>query len=234
MTNSEVKEMSIWDHLNELRSRLFKAIIALAITSAVSFAAAQTIIGILLEPIGGVSKVQSIEVTENISVFMKVSLLSGFVLAMPVIVYQLLMFILPGLTGTEKKWIYIAVPFASLLFLGGVLFAYVVMLPAALSFMISFLGINTVPRPSNYISFITNLMFWIGISFETPLLIFILAKYKVVTYIQLARQWRYAVVVIALIAAVVTPTVDPINMSLLMVPLFLLYLLSILLAMFAR
>ena len=98
MTNSEVKEMSIWDHLNELRSRLFKAIIALAITSAVSFAAAQTIIGILLEPIGGVSKVQSIEVTENISVFMKVSLLSGFVLAMPVIVYQLLMFILPGLT----------------------------------------------------------------------------------------------------------------------------------------
>jgi sec-independent protein translocase protein TatC len=109
-----------------------------------------------------------------------------------------------------------------------------IMLPAALPFLTSFLGINTLPRPANYVDFVTNLMFWIGISFETPLLIFILAKFKVVNAKMLAKQWRFAVIIIAVLSAVVTPTVDPINMSLLMAPLFLLYLLSILLAFLAR
>jgi sec-independent protein translocase protein TatC len=231
---SDFKELTIWEHLDELRGRLFKMLIALAVTSALSFAFAQTFINFLLEPIGGADMVQSIEVTENISVFMKVSLLSGVVLAMPIIIYQLLSYILPGLLPNEKKWIYLAVPAATLLFLTGIFFSFYIMLPAALPFMTGFLGIKTVPRPANYISFITNLMFWIGVSFETPLLMFILAKFKVVNAKMLAKQWRFAVVGIAVLAAIVTPTVDPINMSLLMVPLFILYLLSIFLAWLAR
>jgi sec-independent protein translocase protein TatC len=100
--------------------------------------------------------------------------------------------------------------------------------------LISFLGVTALPRVSSYINFITNLMFWIGLSFETPLLSFILAKLNVITARTLLRQWRIAIVVIAVIAAAATPTVDPVNMGLLMAPLFALYMLSVLLAALAR
>ncbi len=227
-------QMDLFEHLGELRNRLFKALIGLVITTVASFALADRFLKLLAIPIGGLQKLQAIEVTESIGVFMRVALLSGVILAMPVIVYQLLSFILPGLHPNEKKWVYIAVPFASLLFLGGVLFSYFVMLPAAVPFLTSFLGISANIRISNYINFVTNLMFWIGVSFETPLLVFVLAKMHIVNGKMLAKQWRIAIVVIAVIAAVVTPTVDPVNMGLLMVPLFVLYLLSVLLAFMAK
>jgi sec-independent protein translocase protein TatC len=226
--------MTFWEHLNELRRRLFVAIGALVITTLVGLLFADRFIVLLTRPIGGLQDLVSIEVTENVSVYMKVALLSGAILAMPVIVYELLSFIAPGLTPKERRWVYAAVPFATLLFLTGVGFAYYVMLPNAIPFLLNFLGVKTTPRLSNYISFTTNLLFWIGVSFETPLLVFVLAKLKVVTAKGLAKQWRVAIVVIAIIAAVVTPTVDPVNMSLLMIPLTGLYLLSLLLAFLAR
>lgn len=232
--SEEQTDMSIWDHLNELRRRLFSAVIALVITTAISFLAANFFIQVLTEPVGGLKNLQAITVTENVGVFMRVALLGGVILGMPVIVYELLLFILPGLTSKEKRWIYVAVPSASLLFLTGVLFSFYIMLPKAIPFLLGFLNVKTVPRISDYIDFVTNLMFWIGVSFETPLLIFVLAKFKVVSASQLIRYWRYAVILIAIIAAVVTPTVDPINMSLLMIPLMGLYGLSIILAALAR
>jgi len=233
MSNDQT-DMTIWEHLNELRRRLFAAVIALVITTAVSFLAANYFIEVLTEPVGGLKHLQAITVTENVGVFMRVALLGGVILGMPVIVYELLLYILPGLTSKEKRWVYVAVPAASLLFLAGVLFSFYIMLPKAIPFLLGFLNVPTTPRISDYIDFITNLMFWIGVSFETPLLIFVLAKFKVVSASQLIRYWRYAVVIIAVIAAVVTPTVDPINMSLLMVPLMGLYGLSIILAWLAR
>ena len=230
----EPEGMSIWDHLKELRGRLFKALIALAVTTIASFIFAQQFLQVLAVPVGGLQNLQAVDITESIGVFMRVSLLSGVVLAMPVIVYELLMFVLPGLTRGEKRWVYFAVPVASLLFLSGVMFAFFVMLPTAVQFLISFLNVPTHPRISTYINFVTNLMFWIGLSFETPLLSFILAKLKIITANALLKQWRVAIVVIAIIAAAATPTVDPVNMSLLMAPLFALYLLSVLLAKLAR
>jgi sec-independent protein translocase protein TatC len=107
------------------------------------------------------------------------------------------------------------------------------MVPVAIPFLINFLGIPTHPRPLNYISFVTSLLFWVGISFEMPLVVFFLAKLKWVTAGQLVRGWRYAFMGIALVAAVVTPTVDPINMGLIMLPLVVLYLISIILARIA-
>lgn len=234
MTDLEEPKMELMEHLDELRRRLLVALLGLVVTTFASFALAQKFIELLTIPIGGLQNLQAIEVTENIGVFMRVSLLGGVILAMPIIVYELLSFIIPGLKPGEKKWIYLAVPFASLLFLAGVLFSYFVMLPSAVKFLISFLGVKANIRLSNYINFVTNLMFWIGVSFETPLLMFILAKLKIINARMLARQWRIAIVVIAILAAVVTPTVDPVNMGLLMIPLFILYLLSILLAALAR
>ncbi len=234
MAKADDATMELWDHLDELRVRLLKAVIALIVTTAASFVFARRFIEILSQPIGGLDHLQAIEVTESIGVFMRVSLLGGVILAMPVIVYQLLMFVLPGLTSSERKWIYLAVPLASLLFLGGVVFSYFIMLPSAVPFLVDFLGIQATIRISNYINFVTNLMFWIGVSFEMPLLMFLLAKLKIVTAGMLFRQWRVALVIIAVLAAIVTPTVDPVNMGLLMLPLFGLYLLSILLALLAR
>lgn len=227
------KEMTIWEHIDDLRKNLLIAVIGLAITTAISFTFASTFLNYLAMPIGGLDKLQSIEVTENVGAFMRIALLGGVILAMPIIVYELLNFILPGLTSNERKYIYISVPAASLLFLAGTAFAYFVMLPAAIPFMISFLNVKTNVRLSNYISFTTSLMFWIGVAFETPLLIFVLAKFHIVNARQLVRFWRYAVVIIAVLAGAITPTVDPVNMSLLMLPLMVIYGVSIILAWFA-
>ncbi len=233
-TGEEGRQMSIWEHVNELRKRLFRAVIGLVLTTTISFSIASKLLEMLAVPIGGLDKLQSIEITENMGVFMKVSLLSGFIFALPYILYQLLAFILPGLKPGEKRWVIMAIPLATLLFVIGVAFSYFVMLPAAIPFLTNFLGIPTTPRLSNYFNFMTNLMFWIGVAFEAPLVVFVLAKLRLVSAKALLKQWRIAIVVIAVMAALITPTVDPVNMGLLMLPLFLIYLLSAIFAWLAR
>jgi sec-independent protein translocase protein TatC len=227
------REMSLWDHLEELRKRLLVAILALVVAAGVSFYFAPQLLDILASPVGGLEKLHVIRVTENLSVTMKISLLGGVILAMPVIVYELLVFVLPGLHQNEKRWLFVGVPAASLLFLVGVLFAYRIMLPVAIPFLTSFLDTQSSIILSDYIDFVTNLLFYIGLSFEIPLIIFILAKLKLVTARMLLKQWRVAILVIAIIAAVATPTTDPVNMGILMIPLFFLYWFSVLLAALA-
>ncbi len=235
MENENEKEMSIWDHIGELRSRLLKGMAALVITTLATVVfLAPKIIDILTWPAGGVTKFITIEVTESVGVWMRVSLLAGFIMALPIIVYQVVAFIMPGLYDNEKRWLMTAIPVSTGLFIGGVAFSYFVMLPAAIPFLRGFLvGVTASWRLANYIGFVTNLMFWIGVSFETPLVVFLLAKFHIVTPKMLLKQWRYAVVIIAILAAVITPTVDPVNMSLLMAPLFGIYMLSILFATLA-
>ena len=125
---------------------------------------------------------------------------------------------------------------ATVLFLLGVAFAWGIMLPAAIGFLADFQPeiFKTSWRASAYIPFVTSLMFWIGVAFELPLIVFFLAKLKIVTAKQLLGWWRFAVVGAAVVAAVITPTVDPFNMALVMGPLVLLYFLSILMARLAR
>jgi len=219
--------MTFWEHAEELRRRLLAALIALAAATLVSFAFAEQVIYLLAEPIGSIEALQSIEVTENIAVFMRVALLCGVAIAMPVILYELLAFILPGLKRGEKRWVYLAIVFGTLLFLAGAAFAYFVMLPSSLTFLVEFLAVETKPRLSSYINFITSLIFWMGAGFQFPLIVFALAKLNVVSAAALLKGWRYGVVLIAVLAAMITPTIDPVNMALLMAPLIVLYLLSV-------
>ena len=228
------REMTIWQHLDELRKRLLFSLIALVITVAVSVVFADKLLEWVARPIGGLENLLSIQVTENLSVYFRVTLLSGFILALPFLLVQLILFISPGLTTKERKWVLVAVPFATLLFLTGAVFAYFVMLPAAIPFLVQFPGPEVLPKWRDYVNFVTSLIFWIGLSFETPLLMYILAKLGIVSAKGLAKQWRIAIILIAGIAAVATPTPDPVNMALLMAPLLILYLLGILLAAFAR
>ncbi len=234
MDMAEQHEMSVWDHIGELRVRLVKAMGALVLTTLASvFFLGQYAVAFLAVPVGGLQNLHAFDPTEGIGVYMRVSLLAGFIMALPIIVYQLLAFVVPGLYESEKRWVFLAVPISTLLFISGVSFAYFVMLPTALPFLLNFL-VKTDTRVSSYVEFVTNMLFWIGMSFEMPLVVFILAKFHVVTPAMLAKQWRYAVVIIAIVAAMITPTIDPVNMSLLMLPLFAIYLLSILFAMLAK
>jgi sec-independent protein translocase protein TatC len=225
-------QMTLLEHLEELRSRLVKVAIALGIATVISFIFAQQLVELLAVPIGGLDKLQAIDVTENISVFMQVSLIGGVILAMPVIVYQLIRFIVPGLTKDEKRYLWVVVPTATLLFVVGVAFAFYIMLPNAVPFLTSFLNIPTKPRPETYFGFITKLLFWIGVSFQTPLILAFLARLGIITPQLLIKYRRYAIVFEAILAAVITPTVDPVNMMLVMAPLIILYELGILLSRF--
>jgi sec-independent protein translocase protein TatC len=225
--------MTFWEHVEELRRRLLLALLALGAATAASFIFADKVIYLLAEPVGSIEALQSIEVTENISVFMRVALLCGVAISMPVILYELLAFILPALKRAEKYWVYLTVIFGTLFFLAGAAFAYFVMLPSSLQFLIDFLAVETKPRLSSYINFITSLIFWMGVGFQFPLVIFALAKMDIVSAKALARGWRYGVVAIAVLAAMITPTVDPVNMALLMAPLLVLYALSVFFAYLA-
>ena len=221
------QEMTIWQHLNELRKRLIYALLGLVVGVVISVILSDYLLQILAYPIGGFEELQSIEIAENIGVFMRVVLLGGFIIGLPFILIQLYLFVIPALKKEERRWILFAVPLALLLFILGAAFSYFVMLPAAIPVLIQFVGPEVLPRWSDYVSFVTNLIFWSGLSFELPLVAFISAK-------QLAKGWRIAVMVIAVAAAIITPTGDPINMALLMLPLLILYGLSILLASIAR
>lgn len=229
---SENGQMTVLEHLLELRQRLVKAVLALVIATAVSLLFTRRFLALLTAPMGD-NLPQALSPTETIVTYFKVALIGGLVLAMPVIVYQLIRFLVPGLYPHERRYLYMIVPAASVLFASGVAFAYYVMLPAAIPFLLNFMGdiIRQQWSIEKYISLVTGLLFWVGVIFETPLIVAFLAYLGIVSPGMLWKNFRYAIVIIAIIAAVATPTPDPVNMSLLMLPLVLLYLLSILLAL---
>src|SRR5512147_3101487 len=230
---SRDKIMPIMGHLRELRNVLIKCFIALAITTAISFMFTKEILQFLIEPYGGI--LETIDPTENVTTYFRVALMSGAVLAMPVLIYFIWSFIAPGLEQKEKRYVRYVVPGATILFLLGAAFAWGLMLPAAIGFLSTFEPtiFKTSWRAAAYIPFVTSLIFWIGVAFELPLVVFFLAKLKVVTPRKLLSWWRFAFVGAAIVAALITPTVDPFNMLLVMAPLVFLYFLSIGLAKLA-
>lgn len=226
--------MPLMEHLREIRTRLMWIIIAMLITTAVSFVFAKQVFVILLGPLGDVT-VQALKPTESIGNYMKVALLCGVILSMPVIVYHIGRFVAPGLTKKELRYLLVLVPGATLCFIAGVAFAYFVMLPAALPFLGSFMAdiIEQNWAIGEYLSFVTSLLFWIGVAFELPLFVYFLAKAGIIDAQTLSKNRKYALVAIAVLAAVITPTVDPLNMALVMGPLVVLYEIGVLLARIA-
>ena len=225
--SSQDVRQSLWDHVEDLRKHLLRALLGLALAVGVSFIFTQKIIEYLAIPIGGLPELRAIEVTESIGVFMKVALLSGAVLSLPYIAFEFWLFAAPGLKPSSRRFGLLAIPLASLLFTGGMAFSYYVMMPAALPFLLNFMGIQAELRPLSYYNFITGVMFWIGVAFEFPLLIYVLTAVGFIKPKTLAEQWRLAIVLIAVMAAAITPTVDPVNMALVMAPMSALYFVSI-------
>jgi sec-independent protein translocase protein TatC len=215
------------EHIDALRKHLLRMLIGLFIAVVICFAFTEKMVNFLAGPIGGITTLRAIDVTESVGVFMRVALLAGFSLASPYLAFELWLFAAPGLRPRARIAGLVGIPLVAVFLLAGMAFAYYVLFPSALPFLLNFMGIQTIPRPSSYINFVTGLMFWIGVAFEFPLIIYVLTSMGFVKPNVLLRQWRIAVIIIAIFAAAITPTVDPINMGLVMLPMVLLYFVSV-------
>jgi sec-independent protein translocase protein TatC len=229
MSKSSSKGISL--HLEELRRRLIVSLIAVAAGVIISFAFANQLFAILIQPAGGVSLI-FVEVTEMLSTYMQVCLIGGIILSMPVLVYELIAFVTPALTAPERKYVWIILPFIILMFAGGVLFGYFILIPPAMQFLLNFGSDIATPqiRIGNYISLVSRLLLAIGLVFETPVITTFLARLGILSWKWLAKQWKWAIVLAFVLGALITPTLDPVNQTLVALPLIVLYLLSILLA----
>ncbi|HSL46063.1 MAG TPA: twin-arginine translocase subunit TatC [Anaerolineales bacterium] len=218
---------SLWEHINDLRAHLLRVIIWLAVGVGISFTFTVRLMEFLARPVGGLENLQAIQVTEEIGVFMRVALTSGIAIMLPFIAFEVWLFAATGLTPKEKKNSLMSIPLATLLFLSGMAFTFFALLPSALPFLGGFTDISQNWTAGEYFGFITGLMIWIGVFFEFPLVIYFVTSFGWIQPAMLAKQWRLAIVIIAIIAAMVTPTIDPVNMGLVMLPMSLLYFASI-------
>lgn len=222
----EEHRLTLIEHLDELRTRLVRALLAVAICTAVSFVFTRQLLEVLAYPLGEFrSLLISIEMAEFFGAYMRVALTAGIVLAMPVIIYQVVAFVTPGLTRRERRLLFTWMPFVTVSFAIGVVFGFYVVLPPAVSFLLLF-GAETVTvmvRISNYVSFVTTLLLWIGVIFELPVILALLARLGVVDHRRLASWRKYAVLLAFVVAALVTPTPDPVNQSIVALPMIALY-----------
>ena len=225
------RRLTLLGHLLELRHRLTMSAIVLVVAIGVSFIFAGQLFEIIKRPADNMQFVY-IDVTEMMSIYMKVCLASGLVIAMPYMIYHFVMFVSPGLTSKEKKSVYLIVPWVGIMFIVGVVFGYLVLLPPALKFLLTFGTDIAVPqiRIENYVSVVVRLLLAIGLVFELPVLITFLARLGVVTSKWLANKRKWALLMAFVLAALITPTMDPINQSIVAAPLIILYEVSIWLA----
>lgn len=220
-------QQTILEHLGELRVRLTWIVAGLVLASIVSFTFTDRLLQFLIAPYG--DQLQTLSPVEGLETYFKVALVTGAALSMPWTLVQVWLFVEPGLEKQEKRYAYIFVPGATLLFVTGVLFTWLVLLPSAIAFLANFMPEIFVAEWTGreYISFATTFLFWIGISFELPLVVYFLARFGLVSGRALRNQWRFALVGIAVAAAMITPSIDPVTMLLTMAPLLVLYLLGI-------
>jgi sec-independent protein translocase protein TatC len=233
-----------WDglkpHLLELRDRLVKACIAIGLGASVGFYLVNNpvIFGVTLPdfmvqqlaPEGTVLK--AVMVGEIFLRYLNIALVVGIIIAMPIIIYQLVAFFSPGLLNREKRIVYTALPIVTELFLAGIVFGWFITIPAALGFLLGYgntATIQTEPTADSFFDTVSTLLLWNGIIFELPAIIYLLARLNIVSTAMLTSTRRYAIVIITIIAALITPTGDPYNLMLLALPMYLLYELGILL-----
>jgi sec-independent protein translocase protein TatC len=225
------KILTIFGHLAEMRTRLLRSVIVVIITSVIAFFFYKPIFDILMQPAGDTQFI-AIEMAERIGVIFRISLISGVITAMPYLTYELIMFVAPALTSKEKGYVYIILPWIGLMFAVGVIFGYLILVPPAVRFLLTYgsdIAVTQI-RISNYIMLVTRLLLVIGLVFEMPVLTTFLSRIGVVTGKWLAGKRKIAIIFAFILAAIITPTFDPVNQTLVAVPLILLYELSIWLA----
>lgn len=228
--------MSFFEHLGELRRRLIIALVAVGLGACAGLYYAREVYRLVAEPITAVFRAHGLEnrliftsPTAPLKIYLEIGLLAGLVLAVPVVLWQLWLFVAPGLYRHERRFVLPFIFFASTLFALGVLFAYWVALPLTLDFLIgwgiqdfqAYISIN------EYLSFALMILLWLGLIFEIPVLIFFLSLIGLVTPGFLWHYFRHAILIIAVLAAAITPTTDIFTMSVFAVPMIALYVVGI-------
>jgi sec-independent protein translocase protein TatC len=229
-------EMTLIEHLKELRNRAIICCATLVFTTALCFWQWETIYGWLIAPAptqdGQAFQVASFTPLDRIGVLFKIGLYGGLILASPMFIYHALAFIIPGLTPKERRILLPSLLGVIGFLLLGMAFAYWIILPRSLDFLLGLGGdkIVDVQGVKQYMDFVTRIIFWVGISFELPMVLAVLARLGVVSWRQLIKFWRYAFVGVFVVAAVITPTPDPLTQSMVAGPMFFLYVVGIFMA----
>lgn len=225
-TDKNEKVMPFLDHLEELRSRLLKCILAIFIATVVCYFFSQDIMSFLTHPYP--DKLIFLAPTESFLVHIKISIFAGIFLSLPIIFYQLWQFVVPGLLEKEKKYVPLIVFFSTFFFLLGAAFCYFVIIPVGLKFLLGWQTENLIPSVTikEYLKFVTMLVLVFGIVFELPLLSFFLTKMGIIKPRFLSKNRRYGIVLIFILAAILTPP-DIVTQLFLAGPLILLYEISI-------
>ena len=220
--------MPLTAHLGEMRNRIMWSLAAWTVASIGAWFATPWIISMMRRPLGNTQLV-FLKPTEAFMVYLKTAVLFGFFAALPVVLYQIAAFVSPGLEENEKRWIRRTVPGALLLFVAGVLFGYFAVLPVTLGFFMGFQSedIKAMISLSEYIGFISMMLIVCGLIFQTPIVILVLAAIGLVDAPKLRSSRRYAILLIFIIAAVVTPTPDAFTQAVVAAPMLVLYELSI-------
>ncbi|MEG3439133.1 twin-arginine translocase subunit TatC [Pannus brasiliensis CCIBt3594] len=209
-------EMSLFDHLEELRRRIFYSLIAVAVGCAGCFVFVKPLVQILEVPAKGVKFLQ-LAPGEFFFVSLKVAGYSGILIASPVILLQIILFVLPGLTRRERRLIGPVVLGSSVLFFAGLVFAYIALIPAALNFFITY-GEDVVEQAwsiDRYFEFVLLLLFSTGLAFQIPVIQLVLSFLGILSSKQMLSGWRYVVLGAVILGAVLTPSTDPLTQSLL-------------------
>lgn len=234
---SDEQTMTLADHLGELRRRLIVSVAAIAAGFLVCYYFSEGLYDVLSAPLKpalpeGTDFIAFTGVTEPFFVYMKVAFVGGVILSSPVVLYQVWAFIAPGLYDNERRWFIGVVAASVVLFSGGALFAYFVVFPFAFEYLLGFSKDDLRPVLSMglYFSLVTRLLIAFGVAYQMPLVVLVLSRLGIVTSRQLLRWWRYALILILVASAVLTPTPDVFNQLLMAGPLMVLYAVSVVIA----
>lgn len=239
MTVAADEKLPLTAHLEELRKRLVHVLIALAVGFALCYSFKEWLFSFITRPLVEVLPKNSFMIftslPEAFFTYMKVAFFASLILTSPYILYEIWKFISPGLYPKEKKYVFPFVFFSTLLFAGGVLFGYFIALPPAFKFFVSFSSDILKPMVSmrEYLTLALKFLLAFGLCFEMPVFVFFLAKVGVVNARMLSKKRRYAILVIFIVAALLTPSPDAVSQILMALPLMVLYEISILVARLA-
>ncbi len=234
---AELPGMSLMEHLQELRARLLHSVAALLIGFVIAYIFHERMFDIVQHPMDVLGyKLNFTHPTDGLNLYLKTALYGGGILAAPYILYQVWLFISPGLYSHEKRYVWPFMGATITLFLAGAYFGYRWVLPSALKVLIGDFGkrFHPIITIDDYTGFFSAIIFGLGISFELPILIFFLSLFGIVDARFLVRNMRYAVLIIFVIAAIICPLPDPLSMCLFAMPMLVLYALSVGVAYFVH
>lgn len=231
------RELTLVEHMSELRKRVIVSLVALGLASVISLPFATNLLKILKIPTKDIiEKLAFFGPQEAFLIYMRIAFLCGLTVSMPIILYQVWAFVSPAIEERLKKYSAYFILFCSLSFIAGCLFAYFILIPPALKFLLSFAkdDLEPVISAQKYISFVISLILGCGLVFQMPVLSFILTKAGALNSRILRDKYKYAILVIFIVAAVITPTADAFNMLILAMPMLLLYEISVWISFLAR